>query len=375
VSQIKLRYVQAYRDCRGKLRHYVRQRGKPNVPLPGPPGSPQFMEAYQSAIASDGHAPTTARHKEGTIGYLVTRFYRSAAYTNLAPSSQKAYRLILDKFSREDGHRLVRDMPKAVASSIIEEIGATRPGMANLTAATLKRLFSYAVKMDMRPDNPFVGIDAYEGGEHRAWTDREILALGAVADRDTTASGLRSLAVHRPACRRRRCDAPGRFPQRCHSRPAGKDPRRPVTAGAPQPAAVTAGLPGGRSGAIEHPWSPHDEAEHCGHCCPRRSRGWSTAGLPHPRASESRLDATRPARRHDPRDTGCRRSQVATGGCALYRLRGSVPLGAHSDRPVAEQTNRRDQCLTSPILVSNNVLVSNNARRNACLLADRRGTG
>jgi enterobacteria phage integrase len=176
MSKIKLRYVQAYRDCRGKVRHYVRRRGKPNVPLPGLPGSPEFMEAYQSAITTDVHAPPASRHKEGTIGYLVARFYRSAAFTNLAPSSQKAYRLILDKFAVEDGHRLVRDMPKAVAASIIEEIGAERPGMANLTAATLKRLFTYAVKMDMRSDNPFIGIDSYEGGEHRAWTDREIAA-------------------------------------------------------------------------------------------------------------------------------------------------------------------------------------------------------
>jgi hypothetical protein len=179
VSKIKLRYVQQYRDCRGKARYYVRRRGKPNVPLPGLPGSDEFMAAYQSALASDSHAPPMVRLKEGTIGYLVARFYRSAAFTNLAPSSQKAYRLILDKFAREDGHRLVRDMPKAVAVSIIEEIGATRPGMANLTASTLKRLFSYAVKMDMRSDNPFIGIDVYEGGEHRAWTDREIAAYEA----------------------------------------------------------------------------------------------------------------------------------------------------------------------------------------------------
>jgi integrase len=33
--------------------------------------------------------------------------------------------------------------------------------------------------MDMRTDNPFIGIDTYEGGEHRAWTDREIAAYEA----------------------------------------------------------------------------------------------------------------------------------------------------------------------------------------------------
>ena len=57
LDKIKLPYVQAYRDCRGKVRHYVRRRGKPNVSLPGLPGSSEFMEAYQSAIAKDLHAP------------------------------------------------------------------------------------------------------------------------------------------------------------------------------------------------------------------------------------------------------------------------------------------------------------------------------
>jgi len=178
VSKIELRYVQRYRDFRGKVRHYVRRRGKPNVPLPGLPGSPEFMAAYASAIASDCHAPPAVRHKEGTVGYLVERFYRSSSFINRAPATQKVYRIIMDKFALKDGHRLVRDMPKAVAASIIEEIGATRPGMANLTASTLKRLFSYAVKIDMRPDNPFIGIEAYEGGD-RAWTDREIEAFEA----------------------------------------------------------------------------------------------------------------------------------------------------------------------------------------------------
>jgi integrase len=179
VSKIELRYVQRYRDCRGKVRHYLRRRGKPNVPLPGLPGSPEFMTAYESAIADDTHGPPAVRHKEGTIAYLVERFYRSSSFTNRAASTQNSYRLILDKFARQDGHRLVRDMPKAVAASIIEEIGATRPGMANLTAATLKRLFTYAVKLDMRSDNPFIGIEVYEVGEHRAWTDSEIATYEA----------------------------------------------------------------------------------------------------------------------------------------------------------------------------------------------------
>ena len=39
-------------------------------------------------------------------------------------------------------------MPRRVAMSIIEEIGATRPGMANLTLKVMRRLFAYAIKKD-----------------------------------------------------------------------------------------------------------------------------------------------------------------------------------------------------------------------------------
>ena len=143
----------------------------------------------------------------------LARFYRSAAFTNLARSSQKAYRIVLDKFAIEDGRRLVRDMPRAVAADIIEQIGATRPGMANLTAATLKRLFSYAVKLEMRADNPFVGLDAYRGGEHRAWTHQEMVAYELdVAGRNEGALSFRSPAVHGPASRRRSRHAARRHP-------------------------------------------------------------------------------------------------------------------------------------------------------------------
>ncbi len=67
-----------------------------------------------------------------------------------------------------------------VAMNIIEEIGATRPGMANLTLKAMRRLFAYALKKEMRDDNPFVGIESYKLGTHHTWTDAEIAAYEAV---------------------------------------------------------------------------------------------------------------------------------------------------------------------------------------------------
>jgi integrase len=179
MTSIRLPYIQEYRDRYGKVRRYFRRPGFKRVALPGTPGSQQFMAAYEAALAAE-RPPIGRKHKDGTISDLVMGFYRSAYFENLKPRSKKVYRLILDRFSREDGHRLVRDMPRRVAMSIIEEIGATRPGMANLTIKVMRRLFSYAIKRELREDNPFLGIESYKLGTHHTWTDAEIAAYEAV---------------------------------------------------------------------------------------------------------------------------------------------------------------------------------------------------
>jgi enterobacteria phage integrase len=174
MTMIKLDYVKEYIDKNGKVRRYLRRKGKPLIPLPGLPGSDEFMAAYKAGIADI--AKPKPRHGDGTIGSLVLGFYQSSAFSNLAPSSQQRYRLVLDKFAAEDGHRLVRDMPRRVAISIIEEIGEKTPGMANLSASVLRRLFAYAIKKELRKDNPFSAIEPYKLGSHHTWTEDEIAA-------------------------------------------------------------------------------------------------------------------------------------------------------------------------------------------------------
>ncbi len=179
MTSIRLPYVQEYRDRNGKARRYFRRPGFKLVALPGTPGSPHFMAAYEAALSAE-RLPIGGKHKDGTIGDLVAGFYRSAYFENLKPRSRRVYRLALDKFAQEDGHRLVRDMPRRVAMSMIEEIGSTKPGMANLTLKVMRRLFAYAIKRELRNDNPFVGIDSYKLGTHHTWTDAEIARYEAV---------------------------------------------------------------------------------------------------------------------------------------------------------------------------------------------------
>lgn len=175
MAQIRLKYVQEFIDRHGKVRRYVRRPGFPKVSLPGLPGSAEFMAAYQAAVSGLGTTRQGPR-KDGTIGKLIADFYRSAEFSNLKPSSQATYRFVLSRFETQDGHRLVRDLPRVKARKIIEEIGETKPGLANLTKAVLHRLFEFAVSIEMRSDNPFTKGPAYKLNKIHTWTDAEIAA-------------------------------------------------------------------------------------------------------------------------------------------------------------------------------------------------------
>lgn len=175
MTRIKLKFIHEYHDANGVLRRYVRRRGFKRVPLPGLPGSEEFMRAYQEAIAGAQPMPKPSK-REGTVGDLVTRYYGSPKFAKLSESSKEQYREQLDPFVIEHGHRFVRDLTADKAEKIITKIGTTRPGLANKVRAILSAVFRYAVKLRLRTDNPFSAdvIDAYELGSYRSWTDGEL---------------------------------------------------------------------------------------------------------------------------------------------------------------------------------------------------------
>ena len=53
MTKIRLQYVHEFTDRHGKVRRYVRLPGRKRVPLPGAPGTDEFMAAYQAAVAGD----------------------------------------------------------------------------------------------------------------------------------------------------------------------------------------------------------------------------------------------------------------------------------------------------------------------------------
>lgn len=173
VTKIRLKYVNEYVDRTGKLRRYFRKGGKQLGTLPGAPGSAEFMNAYAAFLAEK---PSLAGRPmlADSLAKLIVDFYGDRMFTDRKPSTRQLYRYALDPISKAHGHRSITTMTAANAEKIITTIGETRPGMANLTRAVMRRLFQFAVKQKRRPDNPMLGIEAYKGGEHHTWTDAEL---------------------------------------------------------------------------------------------------------------------------------------------------------------------------------------------------------
>jgi integrase len=176
MARIRLPYISEYRDRHGKLRRYFRRKGYRRIPLPGPLGSPEFLAAYQQALSGQPPKPS-AKHGAATFAALTTEFFRSVEFANLAASSQASYRIVLSPLLEAHGHRLVRDMTVKAARKIIEDIGTTRPGMANLTRSVLRRLVRFAVDIGWRTDNPVAQTKPYKIGAHHSWTDDEIASF------------------------------------------------------------------------------------------------------------------------------------------------------------------------------------------------------
>ena len=175
MALLRLPYVRTYRDRHGRLRRYFRRRGQPDKPLPGEIGSEEFMGAYQAALGAVHKR--LSPHAAGTLSRLVEEYYQSVEFANLRQSSRSRYRLILDSIAQRDGHRLARDMPRDKVRKILQEIGASRPGMANLTQKVLRVLMQYAIDIGWRTDNPVAGIKPYRLGTRHTWSDEELAAL------------------------------------------------------------------------------------------------------------------------------------------------------------------------------------------------------
>src|SRR5262249_12723 len=145
MSRIKLRFIQQWVDKRSgnaKPRYYFRRPGFESIALPGLPGSEEFMQAYQAALAGQ-QLPRAMiggiRTKAGSISALVVSYFASAAFLSLRPGTQTTYRNILERFRREHGDKPVALLTRKHIDAILAQKVET-PAAANHWLRLIKAL-------------------------------------------------------------------------------------------------------------------------------------------------------------------------------------------------------------------------------------------
>ena len=180
MARIKLRYVNGFANRKRKsqrVRYYFRRRGIKAIPLPGLPGSEEFMAAYAAALASIPNQRleiAANRTLPGTINALVVTYYKSDEWYALAADTQKTRRPIIERFRAQHGDKRVALLQREHILKMLATIG--KPSAKRHWLKAIRGLMRAAVPT-MRKDDPTGGIPGSKlpkSKGHHTWTDDEI---------------------------------------------------------------------------------------------------------------------------------------------------------------------------------------------------------
>jgi integrase len=182
MTRIRLAYVHAFVDRHGRARYYFRRHGR-RIPLPGAPGSAEFMDAYSKALEA---APKTTieigsgRTLSGSVNAMIVGYLGSAAFGQLALTSQRQYRRILDELRGKHGEHSIAALERRHVALLIEAKAAT-PAAARDLLRCLRLLVRHAIKLGIRQDDPTIGIRVKmpKTDGFKTWTEDEIAAFEA----------------------------------------------------------------------------------------------------------------------------------------------------------------------------------------------------
>jgi integrase len=178
MSILRLRYVQAWVDIEGRSHHYFRRRGSPRVRLPGPPGSPEFMIAYQAALASAPEPIGASRSKPGSVNAAMVSYYQSQSFRALKASTQAVRRSALERFRAPHGDKPIGLLPKKFVVAMLDDMP---PSVARNCLKAMRPLMRHCIDLGMLKQDPTFGIKlrAIKSDGHPTWTDAEIATFEA----------------------------------------------------------------------------------------------------------------------------------------------------------------------------------------------------
>jgi len=176
VTKVSLPYLQVFPDRHGRRRVYFRRAGFPRVALPSDTSSPEFLEAYQSALtAGPKGLPTPSSHSARTIHNLISRYYSSPHFEPLAAGTKRSYRSHLEPFRQSYGHLSVAGLRTSHLEQIFLGMGG-KLGKATNLRKRLHKLFDVAQQLGWVDRNPVTAtkLPKSKSGGFAAWSDADI---------------------------------------------------------------------------------------------------------------------------------------------------------------------------------------------------------
>jgi integrase len=174
------KFVHGYLDRHGKPRFYFRRPGYKRTVLPGLPWSPEFMEAYEVAMAGKRQEIGLRRIKPGTVAAAVTGYFGSLAFATLAETTRITRRRILERFREEHGDKGIATLGRQHVERMVNA-KADKPGTAQNFLVSLRSLMRYAISVGLRADDPAVSVRGpkFRSAGFYSWTEENITAFEA----------------------------------------------------------------------------------------------------------------------------------------------------------------------------------------------------
>jgi integrase len=174
------KFVHGFIDRHGRPRFYFRRPGFRRVALPGLPWSPEFMSAYEEALAGQPAPVGAARTIPGSMRALAVNYYNGAAFRALGARTQYERRSIIDRFCREHGDKRVATLQRHHIVKLIAA-RAAQPGAANNLRKAIRELMKHAVEIGLRDDDPTRDVKriSVSSDGHHSWTEDEITRFEA----------------------------------------------------------------------------------------------------------------------------------------------------------------------------------------------------
>jgi integrase len=179
MTSIRLKYVQAFVDRKtGAVFRYFRRPGFPRVRLPGLPGAPEFMRAYEQAMAAMPAPVGAARTRPGSLSAVLVAYYGSQSFRGLATGTQALWRQILERWRETDGDKPIALLPNEF---IVRKLDGMKPHAARNWLKATRHLMAHCIEHGLIRHDPTAGIKRKlpRSDGHHTWSESEVLQFEA----------------------------------------------------------------------------------------------------------------------------------------------------------------------------------------------------